>query len=226
MTTWTTYEIGIDFDDRVVGGIPVLPAGADRADAYEKWARGQGVEQPDARGLAETLAEDLEMPTLTAEDEVAGMVTGFRRDDEGIYLEARQVKAMLRESAQRLGIIKKVRGSRQVLQHDIIVRGADGSKKLRLVRDGFELTEPDGGDQRPIAVITPQGPRSAIKRFEYVNQASMKFTVRVLAGGIGDGLIDADKLGEMVEFAGESLGLGADRSQDEGTFTVTQFEQV
>jgi hypothetical protein len=93
-------------------------------------------------------------------------------------METRQVKAMLRESAQRLGITKKVRGSRQVVQHDLHVRALDGSQKLRL-----GVTEPDGKDQRPISVVTRQGPRTAIKRFEYVTERSVTFDIRLLPMG-------------------------------------------
>lgn len=159
-----------------------------------------------------------DMPVAT--DKVEGALeTGFRRDDEGIYVECRQVKACLRESAQRLGMIKKVQGFRQVVQHDLHVRAENGSQKLRLRRQGDVVEEPDGKDMRPISVLTRQGPRTAIKRFEYATEPVVEFEVKVLAGGIGDGKLDEAKLREMLEFGG-MLGLGADRSQGEGTFVV------
>jgi hypothetical protein len=211
---WSSYEVEIQINDRLVGGIPIVPEGAERADAYEAWARGQGVEEAPGfeQTLSEALAEEPDMPVTT--EEVAGLETGFRSDEEGIYVEARQVKAMLKEAAQRLGIIKTVRGSRQVLQHDLIVRSADGGQKLHL-----GLAEPSGKDSRPISVVTRQGPRTAIRRFDYASQPTIRFVVRVLAGGVGDGLVNEEKLRDMLEFGGE-LGLGADRSQGEGTFTV------
>jgi hypothetical protein len=226
--TFNRFRTRVRFDTRLVGGIPVVPEGADRADAYEQWARGQGVDQPASAELAGKLADDDDMPTT---DEVEGMETGFRRDDDGIYIEARQVKAMLRESAQRLGIIKQVRGSRQVVQHDLHVRAADGTQKLRPFRGvsradkPLPVDGPDGKDSRPISVVTRQGPRTAIKRFEYVTEAELEFDVLVLAGGVGDGLVDEAQLREMLEFGG-MLGLGADRSQGEGTFTVEEFHPV
>ena len=227
MPEFTRYAVTVQFNDRIVGGIPIVPEGADRADAYEAWARGQDVEQPAAAELAEKLADDPDMPA--AVDEVEGLETGFRRDDDGIYIEARQVKAMLREAAQRLGIIKTVRGSRQVVQHDLHVRAQDGTQKLRLTRGvsranhPLPVSDPDGKDQRPISVVTRQGPRTAIKRFEYVTEAAISFDVMVLAGGVGDGLVDEAKLREMIEFGGY-LGLGADRSQGEGTFALVELK--
>lgn len=228
---WDTYDVEIQVDDRLVGGIPIIPEGADRADAYEKWARGQGVEQDSSfdQPLHDKLAADPEMPVMVAEDEVAGLQTGFRKGEDGVYIEARQIKAMLKEAAQRLGIVKKVRGSRQVLQHDLLVRAADGSQRLYL---GVE--EPSGHDSRPISVVTPQGPRTAIRRFDYVNQPTVRFVLQVLAGrldehgtlntGIGNGLVTEQDLSDMLEL-GQTLGIGADRSQGAGTYTLVSIEK-
>lgn len=219
MIRYHRFTATIQFDDRIVGGIPVVPEGADRHDTYEAWARGQKVE--DAPGYTETLpealADDPDMPVAVATDEIEGLATGFRSDDQGLYVEARQVKAMLRESAQRLGLIKTTRGVRQVLQHDLHVRAVDGSQKIRL-----GVTEPTGRDQRPISVVTRQGPRTTIKRFDYVSQPSFTFVVLLLADGIGDGLLDEGKLRDMLEFGG-MIGLGADRSQGEGTFRLNEL---
>lgn len=221
---FSLYDCEIEFESRIIGGIPVVPFGADRADIYEKWARGQGVENDPSyeKPLPEALAEDPDMPVLEEDSEIAGMMCGFRCDREGIYVEARQVKAALRESAQRLGLIVKQRGLRQVLQHDLHVRAVDGSQKLRLYRDGGVVTEPDGEDQRPIAVVTARGPRTTIKRFEYVIAPTIRFRVMILAGGVGDGLLNEDGLRRVLSFAGY-LGLGADRSQGEGTFGLVDF---
>lgn len=212
---WTTYEAEIQFRDRCIGGIPLVTPDQEAAGVYSAWQHGQKVvdDPAFAEPLAAVLAVDPDMPIA----EETGQ--GFRRDDEqGLYLEARQVKAMLKEAAQRLGYIKNTRGTRQVLQHDLHVRAVDGSQKLYLAR-----TEPDGVDMRPISVITPQGPRTSLKRFEYVTAATLRFRVKVLAGGLGEGLIGDEQLHDMLELGGE-LGLGADRSQGEGTFDLVTIE--
>jgi hypothetical protein len=219
--TWNTFQVTIRFNDRLVGGIPIVPEDQ-RLDAYEAWARGQHVENAPGydETLPEALAADPDMPVAVEADEIAGLTTGFRRDELGLYIEARQIKACLREAAQRLGIINAVRGSRQVLQHDLVVRATDGTQKILLGR-----TVPDGTDMRPISVVTRQGPRTALKRFEYVTGATITFVVKILAGGVGDGKIDEERLTDMLELAGD-LGLGADRSQGEGTFTVVNIGVV
>jgi hypothetical protein len=220
MITYRTYTTTIRFRDRLVGGIPAADPDADSVDLYEKWARGQGVENAPGfdQTLPESLAADPDMPVAVAD--IAGPQMKFRSNDDGLYVEARQVKAMLREAAQRLGMIKTTRGTRQVLQHDIHVRGLDGSQKLPL-----GCQEPDGTDMRPISIVTPQGPRTALKRFDYVTERELTFVIRVLAGGVGDGIVGPEQLRDMLELGGD-LGLGADRSQGEGTFEVVAFEEA
>lgn len=214
MLSWTRYTVVIRFRDRLVGGVPIAAPETDREKLYGSWQRGQQVESDGTSPtLTETLVSDEDMPV----DELTGQ--GFKRDQDGLYIEARQVKAMLKEAAQRLGIVKNVRGSRQVLQHDLHVRALDGGQKIHVGRD-----EPDGVDERPISVITPQGPRTSLKRYEYITEPELAFEIRLLAGGIGNGLIDADTLHDMLEL-GSELGLGADRSQGEGTFDLVSIQQ-
>jgi hypothetical protein len=217
---FTTYNVTLRLNDRLVGGIPIVPDNGDRADAYEKWARGQ--DAGDTPGfdqtLPEALAQDPDMPV--AVEDVEGLETGFKRDDDGLYIECRQVKAMIRESAQRLGLIKSKRGMRDVLQHDLRVRSPRGDQKLHLGRH-----EPDGKESRPISVVTRQGPRTALKRYEYVNEAELQFAVVVLNDGVAGTLLAEDDLRAILVF-GEGLGLGADRSQGEGTYTLVSLEQI
>jgi hypothetical protein len=228
---WREFDVAVRFRDRVIGGIPVVPEGADRADAYEAWARGQKVENDPSfeKPLSETLASDPEMP-VTAED-VEGLLTSFKRDGEGIYVEARQVKASIRETAQRLGLIKAVKGMRQVVQHDIHVRAREYAtpKDMQKIRfyddDGNAKVDPDGRIERPISVVTRQGPRTAIKRADYVEEPTIRFRVKILAGGIGDGLMTPAALADTFEL-GQEVGLGADRSQGEGTFDVVEFRAL
>lgn len=216
MIQFREYIAVITFNDRCVGGIPAVDPAA-RIDAYRGWLKGQGIEGDDNAELTAKLAGDPDMPTASPDD---ATFIGFRSDENGLYIEARQIKAMLKETAQRLGIVKQVRGSRQVLQHDLHVRGSNGSQKIHLGRG-----QADGTETRPISVVTPQGPRTSIKAFEYVTGASISFRLLVLAGGVGDGLIGEDDLRKMLEL-GQYVGIGADRSQGEGTFTLDSFTAV
>lgn len=218
MLKWNIYAVSLSFRERIVGGIPTLPTRD--ANGYAGWLKGQGLEAADIAELAPKLADDPDMPEEA--EPVEATATGFRRTPDGeAYIEARQVKAMLKEAAQRLGIVKRVRGSKQVLQHDLHVRGEDGTQMILLNPAPVEVKR----ESRPISVITIKGPRTSLKEFEYVEAPTLDFHVYLLADGIGDGLIDEAKLRDMLEL-GQDLGLGADRSQGEGTFDVLEIEYL
>ena len=226
MITWNNFFVTVQCINRIIGSIPLAFDDKDeRLKTYQGWLKGQGVEDSDKfeKSLAEALVEDNDMPVVedgSALDE--GMINGFRRDDKGLYIEARVIKANLREAAQRLGIINMKRGSRQVLQHDIHVRNKDDdrSQKIYLGR-----TEPDGFGAMPISVMTPKGRRNAIKRFEFVLQPELQFKIRMLAGGQGKNILSVEDLANMLTLGGD-LGYGADRSQGEGCYELVSIEQL
>lgn len=94
--------------------------------------------------------------------------------------------------------------------------------KIRFMRDGKPVPKVDGDEERAIHVMTAQGPRTALKRCDFVNgPCELKFTVRVL----DDGLVDADLVETLLEFGGWN-GLGADRSQGNGMFELKSIVPV
>ncbi len=66
-----------------------------------------------------------------------------------------------------------------------------------------------------------QGPRTSIKRAEYVEDVEMRFTLRVLK----DNLVTADHLRTILEYM-QVGGIGSDRSQGSGTFALMDFRQT
>jgi CRISPR/Cas system CMR-associated protein Cmr1 (group 7 of RAMP superfamily) len=69
--------------------------------------------------------------------------------------------------------------------------------------------------------MTMQGPRSSLKKFDYVNRPRITFQLRVL----NDGVITEEILRTILAYCQET-GLGADRSQGAGTFDVVAFERT
>lgn len=233
--TWDRWVVEIEVYNRIVGGIPLIPDDPEiKSKMIDSWLKGQDVDnleinpetgEPFEVTLAEKLKEDPDVPVKL--EDISGLETGFKRDNTSMYIEARLFKANIRESAQRLGILVKKRGSRQVIQHDIHVSSTecDKDQKIRPYdRDGNVILRPTGKDQRPISVMTRQGPRTAIKRFEYLSEkAHLTYVVRVLSGGVGNGIVGEKELEEIL-MLGEDLGIGSDRSQGEGTYIVKRFE--
>jgi hypothetical protein len=94
--------------------------------------------------------------------------------------------------------------------------------KVYLMRsDGSHITKPDGNEEKPIHIMTTQGPRTALKRFDYVNTPVIKFTLRHM----NDGIVDLELIQVLLEHSAWN-GLGADRSQGNGLFTVRSIDPV
>jgi len=69
-------------------------------------------------------------------------------------------------------------------------------------------------------VMTMRGPRSALKRCDYVKQATANFEIWVAAPAIAKG--DLEKMLKL----GQEIGLGASRSQGYGKFTLEKFRPI
>ena len=214
------FDVRLRFRNRLIGGIPAVDASDEEGskNLLRAWLR---------RNLAEKVTDEeleAEVEKTYAEayaDAEEATTQTFKADDAGLYIEGRQVKAMIREAASRLGYNRPVKGQRPSLRQDLHEALHVDDDKIYLQRNDEFLTEPDGYEVRPIHVMGPQGPRSAIKRSAYAEQVECQFTVRIL---------NMVKLGEeelrnILAFA-QDLGLGADRSQGHGKFEVIEFEAL
>lgn len=224
------YEVTLGFINFVHGGIPILGTDLtveERAARLEPWVAKQATLVPkdlqnadnDPEAIAATLAEDETMPT----GDYDAPLNGFRRVDGRPVLETRQVKALLRESMQRTGLISRLK-MKQVIQHDVVIRALDNGDFL-----GLGVDEISGIEERPIHVQTPQGPRSSIAMNEYVDgpatDAAVTFVVKVLRGGVAKETLTEERLHECFEYAEEFGALGANRAQGYGRFAIKEIKR-
>lgn len=87
---------------------------------------------------------------------------------------------------------------------------------------GEYVTKPDGNEEKPIHIMTALGPRTALKRFDYIEApARIKFSVRHL----NDKIIDLELLKVFFDYSSWN-GLGADRSQGNGLFDVRSIDPL
>jgi CRISPR/Cas system CSM-associated protein Csm4 (group 5 of RAMP superfamily) len=146
---------------------------------------------------------------------------GFKSDDKGIYIEGRQVKAMLKESAN---IVKS--------KVDMTALKARISERVFVVEDRIHLgtDTPSGVHDSVVHAMTAQGPISALKKSDYVNTPTISFTLKVL----DEPLVTKTKKNKITPSAYLPLllnvaaeqGLGADRSQGYGKFSFTCVWEV
>lgn len=220
LNLWTRISVELELKNRIVGGIPTDP------EMIKGWvaANMPSVTEDEKLKLAEkTLAE---LPHAT-EEKAEGMWTTFKRDDKGVFIEGRQMKAMFKEvsnilrdaliKAEAKGKEKKESKSRFTnLKSKVAERLFVENDRIYFTRDGALLTKPDGNEERAIHVMTAQGPRTALKRCDFISApASMTFTTRFLA----DGVVDLELINTLLEYAAWN-GVGADRSQGNGLFNV------
>lgn len=213
-----TFQGSLHFIDQVRGGTPSDP---NKAEGWLKTKLSTTDQQIQAL-VAQTMVER----GITAEQAVVEVnklkhLNGFKRDELGLYIEGRQLKAALKEacvvalSANKIvnkgwGATKK--SLRPFLAEHVIV------DELRLhLRDddGKVITEPTGVDQR--FVHTFQG--NGISYEEFVTECNVDFTIKT------DWPFTRHNWA-MILLTGGEQGLGATRSQGHGRYIVTKFDQV
>ncbi len=243
------WRVTLQFRNRVIGGIPAVGLeGTDpekERDILRVWLHQRFGDRLSEEELEAEI--DKTMEETYASEEPKSTTTFKSVEGVGLYIEGRQVKAMLKEAGGRLGLGKRVAAvkdgkktleeGRPSLKQDLHEALHVDEDVIYLTRNGQPITEPDGTvsptfdvipvekpdgyEVRPIHVIGPQGPRTSIKRSAYVDGAQIGFTVRILNAVI----LSEENLKDILAF-GQDLGLGADRSQGNGKFTVIGFERV
>lgn len=165
---------------------------------------------------AAATTEERAAETATVSDAEEAGVTGFRRDEDGLFLFDYQIRGFLKEAARVLNL--KVPGKRQaevalssgVMDQFVFV----SPRKVRIHRDGVRLTEPEGVFDRPLRALTMQGPRVTLARSEMVQAgAEIAFDVTILQGKV-----TLDQVEELLGY-GQFLGLGQFRTGSFGRFT-------
>jgi hypothetical protein len=207
--------------DRLVGGIPRHP------DIVRRWQETRWPDRPklkDGDPLTPQEAADrtIELLGEQVHEEVAGIWTGFvESEDGGIAIEGRQVKAMFKESANILRTMIKVGGKTIPLRARVAERVFVTDSLIAI--DGTPNPEtgklPTGTIERPIHVMTAQGPRTALKRTDYVDKAIVGCDLKVL----DDGMITTEILDQILTHAALN-GIGTDRSQGAGMFQYVLTE--
>jgi hypothetical protein len=206
------YVVKLQLRERLYGGISRnedLLSGQIRAKI--------GIEDAITEGI---VAEALEK---MIDKEIEKSWTGFYRDPErGVYFETRQIKACIKQGASMLGILKKKRGSKQIVCEGMEVKALDGDDS----RVFLGKPQSDGCVEKPIHVMTAQGPRTALKRVDYVERPLVEFELWLLKTHPSETrhLTEEDII-EILRFSQEN-GLGADRSQGCGKFDVVEFTKV
>lgn len=215
---WKYYKVSLHILDRIFGGLPKNP------ELIEGFLKGKGVSEEIAKEIAPRIAEEVGAE-VEAEEK---MWTTFKRDEHGIYIETRQIKAMLKEAVGETEMwkVKGLTGLKSRVGGAVFPKGEGGTDMTRIYfyrvgNNGPEkVKEPDGFEETVGHISGPQGKRSILKRKDYVEEVQIHFDLKV-----GNKRITDKVLLSLFEF-GQELGLGADRSMEHGKFQVLKFEPM
>jgi hypothetical protein len=207
---WTTAFWGSLLVGRLVAGIPSDPRvaegwikknlGADNADLIQEMVAKTMIE----RGVEMDVAVDDVVATTK--------LSGFKRDDQGVYIEGRQLKACIKESANQLWPKRRWGPtSKGTLSY--------WAERVQVVEDRLHLGMADASGIKQHFVHTWRG--SGIQYAEYADDAKVPFTIESSAGDC----ITDDDWAELWANA-EMQGVGAERSMGFGRFVVTKWERV
>lgn len=198
---------------RLAGGIPTDPKVA------EGWLKTKlGIDKDDL--IREAVAEVMVERGVTAEaaTEIVSQnkhLNGFKRDEHGLYIEGRQLKAGIKEAASVAGAAGKL----PLKAWGLTRKGLLGfvAEHICVVEDRLHLgvAEPSGVGQRFVHTFRGSG----IQLEEYADDVKLDFTVA------SDYDFPAEQWA-MIWLTGEQQGIGASRSQGYGRYKVTRWEKI
>jgi len=201
------YAATIQFRDQVLGGIPKAK------DLTKLWPRSKGFSGRQPKPFAQKTT--LEAQGKERENLETRNWTGFKKDRDGLFIEERQIKALLKEAAYVLRLLR-MPGLRDSISHGVFVK----PERIRFLRAGQPLRKPDGYVERPIHVLTRQGPRTSIVRQDLVLKPYSSFNLIVASP-----LLEFEDVEKLLRL-GQEIGLGASRSQGFGKFVVEEFKPI
>lgn len=170
--------------------------------------------------LREMVAETMVERGVTAEEAATIVDTnkhlnGFKRDENGLYIEGRQLKAALKEAAS----VAVAAGKLEMRGWGKTNKGLLGflAEHVHVVEDKLYLgvTEASGVTQRFVHTFRGTG----IQYEEYVSDAKIEFTIET-------DYKFTDEQWAHIWLTGERQGIGASRSQGFGKYTVTSWDKM
>ena len=211
------YNVEIRFREKVCGGKPHASLLEDHI------IRKTGHDDELTKRLIEQAKEGAPPDEGDLEEKVQQSSTRFLSDNDGLYIDAYQAKAMLRQSGSMLGLYRKRIGTKQVCAEGMEVKGVLHERRLHFGRHA-----PTGTYEATVHVTTAKGKISGIKRVDYLegDDLHLPFQVWILKTEAAEKRHVGEKdLVEILRFSQEN-GLGADRSQGYGKFDVVKFEKI
>lgn len=193
------FNVEISFRDMLLGGRPRT------RDLIEKWLEEREIKINSGVDLRCVTRGGLK--AIKSSQIKTSSWNTFEVDEEGLFIEERNLKGMLREA----GMVSQV--GRRAGFGDMIRNGVFAKpERIHLQRDGCVIKKPDGYFDHVALLKGRCRSRSALKRFDYVKQPKLDFELWVAAIGLSDEDV------QDLFCLGQEVGLGACRTQGFGKF--------
>jgi hypothetical protein len=204
----------------LAGGVPTDPRVA------EGWLRTKLADKEDL--IQDLVAQTMVERGITADEAVMEVdklkhLNGFKRNQHGLYIEGRQLKAAIKEAAGVARAAEKLK-----MKWGATNKGVLGfvAEHIMVVEDTLQLHHPDSNvpvtEASRVLQSFPKNPRTGqtgIQYTEILEEASFDCAI------ISDYKF-SDQEWAMLWLTGEQQGIGASRSQGFGRYEVTRWEQA
>lgn len=133
--------------------------------------------------------------------------TGFHKDDNGLFIFEYMIKGFMKQAGNVMKEIIKIRALRSKIDDFIFINPR---------RIYFGVNEVDGYIERPLRVMTMQGPRVCLARSDYM-RAGYELSFKI--GLLKHKEINWDVINELMSY-GKLSGLGQFRNGGYGRFEI------
>jgi len=216
MELFKHYTLTIKVRNRICGGVPKKP------EAIEGWIKASMSDSSRIDTLISETKEAMKVDQLDAaaiEDLKKSCWNGFKSDENGLYIEGRQIKAAFKEAANVIKNTVDITAFKARIAERLFV------KEEKVYLHVLEATDSYEG---VVHAMTAQGPISALKRVDFVEAPEITCHLKILNEPMitkGKKRLKIDQyLDLLLEYMSEN-GLGAERSQGNGKFEVLRIEE-
>lgn len=192
------YKVEVEIRDKLLGGKP-------KSDKLIKgWLK--------SRGRENTFEREKEEIDFLEEEKKAW--SGFKRDKKGLHLDSYQIKGMIKEVVKVLKLGRSVRGLLNLLTSGFFIYPA----RIYLGKD-----KPDGFVEETAQIMGRMGPRSIVKRHDYVEKVNFSFEVWFF-----DTKVLNEETLKLILEAGQEVGLGTNRHEggEFGKFKIVSLARL
>ena len=242
---WTVYRVRWDFITLLCSSVP------GRSGLIDGWlkSRAPATRPPQSKSFDEMAQEVMETIAQPDVVEEGPQTLVFQRVDGVLAVRMATIKAHLKDCAYQLqtytaGYVQGEKSLRAKVANSLYwpiiapVMVFQGTPFIPILgQDNKPKTEPTSVREKAIHVMTAQGQRSALKAFEFVEDAVMEFPLAVLTSQdrqikrgkgepinvAGRAVLNEDDLKSLMLYGGMH-GYAGERSEDGGryAFTITK----